>query len=488
MDFYMKHESILVGSLMLSGCASLEAYSFGKIDPLPVPPDAPATWAAAGVAGQAAEGDWLSGFNDPVMGELVDEALLNNYSLEAQLATVQAASADLRAQRGSLLPFISGSVSTDARRSVFEGPNGDAVSNESSRFGLGINASWEADLWGRLAAGVDLSEADLLLARTDLASARLSIASQTAIAWINLNAAVAQRDVALATLEARQRTANLTERRFARGLSSALDVRLARSALAGAEASIAQRRQALEEAARRLEVLLGRYPSAEIEAPATLPGLSPIEPVSSPALLLARRPDIAAAETRVVQSGLRAEQARLALLPSLNITAGLGTDSDDLSKTFDPSFIAANALANLTQPLYAGGQLTARADAFLERIEVALANYASVTLTAWREVEDALAADRYLSIQEDAQKRALEEAAFAENLAERQYQNGLVSIFNLIDAQTRRLNAESALVAARSNRAVNRVQYHLALGGGPDGIALPLSQANAGAPGGSPTP
>jgi len=171
MDFRMKHQSILVGSLMLSGCASLEAYSFGKIDPLPVAPDAPAAWAAAGVAGQAEEGDWLSGFNDPVMSELVDEALLNNYSLEAQLATVQAASADLRAQRGSLLPFISGSLSTDARRTVFEGPDGDAVSNESSSFGLGINASWEADLWGRLAAGVDLSEADLLLARTDLASA-----------------------------------------------------------------------------------------------------------------------------------------------------------------------------------------------------------------------------------------------------------------------------------------------------------------------------
>ncbi|MEO0786894.1 MAG: TolC family protein, partial [Pseudomonadota bacterium] len=337
-------------------------------------------------------------------------------------------------------------------------------------------------------AGVDISEADLLLAETDLASARLSVASQTAIAWINLNAAVAQRDVAEATLQARQRTANLTERRFSRGLSTALDVRLARSALAGAEASIAAREQAVGEAARSLEILLGRYPSAEVTAPATLPGLSEIVPLSSPALLLSRRPDIAAAETRVVQAGLRAEQARLALLPSLNITAALGTNSDDISNTFDPSFIAANALANLTQPLYAGGQLTARADAFLERIEIALASYASVTLTAWREVEDALAADNFLFIQEDAQKRALEEAAFAEDLAERQYQNGLVSIFNLIDAQTRRLNAESSLVTARSNRAVNRIQYYLALGGGPDGAVVQSPPASAGQSGGSPTP
>ncbi|MEL6661661.1 MAG: efflux transporter outer membrane subunit [Pseudomonadota bacterium] len=484
----MKRESILAGSLMLSGCASWDAYTLGTVDPLPVAPDAPRTWVAAGVAGSAVEGDWLSGFNDPVMNSLVSEALERNFTLAAQIATVRAAAADARAQRGTLLPFVSGSVSTDARRSVFEGPDGDAVSNESTSFGLGINASWEADLWGRLAAGVDISEADLLLAETDLASARLSVASQTAIAWINLNAAVAQRDVAEATLQARQRTADLTERRFSRGLSTALDVRLARSALAGAEASIAAREQAVGEAARSLEILLGRYPSAEVTAPATLPGLSEIVPLSSPALLLSRRPDIAAAETRVVQAGLRAEQARLALLPSLNITAALGTDSDDISNTFDPSFIAANALANLTQPLYAGGQLTARADAFLERIEIALASYASVTLTAWREVEDALAADNFLSIQEDAQKRALEEAAFAEDLAERQYQNGLVSIFNLIDAQTRRLNAESSLVTARSNRAVNRIQYYLALGGGPDGAAVQSPPASAGQSGGSPTP
>ncbi|MEO0816678.1 MAG: efflux transporter outer membrane subunit [Pseudomonadota bacterium] len=484
----MKRSSLLVGSLVLTGCASIDAYTMGEIEPLPVAPNAPATWAAAGVAGTAEQGDWLSGFNDPTMMALVDEALENNYSLAAQLATVRAAAADARAQRGSLLPTVTGALSTGYRRSVFEGMDGDAVTSENPSYGLGLNASWEPDLWGRLAAGVDITEADLIISETDLANARLSIASQTAIAWINLNAAVALRDVSQATLEARQRTANLTERRFARGLSTALDVRLARSALAGAEAEIAARTQALDEAARRLEVLLGRYPAAEIEAPATLPGLSEIEAIASPTLLLSRRPDIAAAETRVIQSGLRAEQARLALLPSLSITGDVGTNTDDLANTFDPSFIAASALASLTQPIYAGGQLKARADAFLERIEISLANYASVTLVAWQEVEDALAADTYLAIQEDAQKRSLEESAFAEDLALRQYQNGLISIFNLIDAQTRRLNAEAALVSARSNRAQNRIQYYLALGGGPDGVSLSQSSSNAGQTGGSPTP
>ena len=484
----MKTETAILGAALLTGCASLEAFQAGEFEALPVAPDAPEAWAAAGVAGEAETGDWLSGFNDPTMAALVDEALENNYSLAAQVATLRAAAADADAERGNLLPFISGSVSGGGNRSVFEAMNGDAIENDSGTFGLGINASWEADLWGRLAKGVDIQDANVAIAAADLEAARLSIATQTAIAWINLNAAIAQERVAEATLEARTRVTELTERRFARGLSTALDVRTARSSLAGAEATIAAQRQATGEAARRLEVLLGRYPRAEIDGPSTLPMLDPIERVSSPTLLLSRRPDIAASEVRVVQAGLRAEQARLALFPSLNITASISTDSsDDIAQAFDPAFIAARAVASLTQPLYAGGQLTARADAFIERAEFSLASYASAVLAAWREVEDALAADTFLAIQEDAQARALEEAAFAEELAERQYQNGLVSIFNLIDSQTRRLTAEANLVSARANRATNRVQYYLALGGS-DTTSAGSSSSNAGSTGGSPTP
>lgn len=485
----MKYSSLLVGTMLVSGCTSLEAWNRGPIEPIPVAPDAPARWAAAGVAGEAETGDWLGSFNDQVMNDLVAEALDNNYSLDAQLATVRAAAADALAERGTLLPFLSGSMQAGGRRSVSDGPGGNRIETNSGIYGLGINASWEADLWGRLAAGVDISETSLVIAEADLAAARLSVASQTAIGWINLNAAIAQQRVAEATVAARQRVVETTERRFSRGLVSALDVRTARSALAQADANLAGAERQTLETARRLEVLLGRYPAAEISAPARLPGLDPIEPVSSPTLLLARRPDIAAAEARLVQSGLRAEQARLALLPSLNVTASLSTNSDDISQAFDPAYIAGQALANLTQPLYAGGQLSARAEAFLNRVDAALATYAQTVLGAWQEVENTIAADYFLARQEEAQSRALEEAAFAEELAERNYREGTITIFNLIDAQTRRLNSESGLVTARSNRAINRVQYYLALGGGVYG-ALPdgADNANAGQTGGSPTP
>ncbi len=467
----MKQAPLLLGAVLLGGCGTLSGLSGEPFEPIPLAPDAPERWAAAGVDTVPAEGNWLAQFNSNALTGLVQEALANNPTLAAQVATRNAAVFDARAERGNLRPLVNGSVDTGAIRNVAN-LGGEAVTSDDALYGLGVTASWDADLWGRLRAGVRLAESDLAVAEADLQAARLSLAAQTALAWLDLNTAQALEQVADATLEVRQRTERLTTRRFSRGLSTALDVRLARSALAQAEAEVAQREQATGEAARRLEVLIGRYPAAEVGAPAELPRLAALEPSGNPVTLLARRPDVAAAEARVVSAGLRAEQARLALYPSLSLTASASTSQNNLADALDPAFIAARALAGLTQPLYAGGQIAARRDAFIERARIALANYAATTLTAWQEVENALAADRFLSRQEAAQERALEEAAQAEDLAERQYQNGLVSIFNLIDAQTRRLNAESGLVSARAARASNRISYHLALGGGLP-VALP---------------
>ena len=485
----MKHASLLLGAAIATGCSSINNIDLAgePVELFPVAPEAPERWAAAGVSGELPEGDWIDQFNDPMLAGIVTEALEANPGLDAQLAAVRAARFDLIAQRGTRLPFISASGSAGARRTVFEGPGGDALENDAAVYGLGLNASWEADLFGRVGAGIDLAEAQLSVAESDLAAAELSLAAQTVIGWINLNAALAQQQVAEATVDARARVADLTERRFARGLSTALDVRTARSALAGAQAQLAARRQATGEAARSLEILLGRYPAAEIDAPAHLPELEAIRPASNPVMVLARRPDIASAEGQVVAAGLRAEQARLALRPSLNITAGLSTDGDTIGRVFDPAYLAGQAIASLTQPLYSGGRLEAQRDAALQRAQIALANYASLALTAWREVEDTLAADVFLAEQENAQLRALEEAAFAEDIAERQYRNGLVSIFNLIDAQTRRLNAESNLVLARAQRATNRVRYHLALGGGLPVEPPTEAPETAGQAGGSPS-
>lgn len=467
----MNRNLACLSAIVLSGCSTLPFSGGEALDVLPVAPEAPANWAAAGVAGEADAGDWVAGFNDPIMASLIKEALKDSPTIAAQLATVEAARQTARAVYGDTLPSLSASGQVGGARNVADF-GGEPIANDQAIYGLGLNASWEADLWGRLRAGIQAANADLLASEADYAAAELSLAANVATGWINLNAALAQERVAVETFEARDRIVTLTERRFSRGLTNALDVRTARSARAGAQAQIAARRQASGEAARLLEVLLGRYPSAAIDAAAELPMLEALKPSGNPALLLSRRPDIAASEARVISAGLSAEQARLALLPTLQLSASASTNGDTLSKALDPDFLASQLIASIAQPIFNGGSLKARRDSALARAEIAVANYATAALQAWREVENALAADVLLAQQEAAQSVALEEAVFAEDLATRQYQNGLVTIFNLIDAQTQRLNSESALISARSNRAVNRINYHLALGGG-----LPASVA-----------
>ena len=462
----MKQASIVFGALLLSACASVPSLPSVGGEPVaifPVAPDAPSTWAASGVSGEAPQTDWLGQFRDDVLESLVNEALVANPSIRSQFYAVEATRAQARSTYGRTLPNISASASATGRDTYIEQTDSRTT---SETYGLGLDLNWELDLWGRLRASIQAADADLVAGEADLASARLALAAQTAIAWFDLNEALAQERVAVETYEARTRALELTERRLSRGLSSALDVRTARTTQASAEASIAGRRQASQNASRRLEILLGRYPSAELDALAELPELPALPAAGNPTLLLTRRPDIAAAEARVVAAGLRAEQARLAMLPSLRLTGSVSNNEADLADVFDPSRVAAVLIASLAQPIFNGGALDADRDAAVARAQAAVESYAATVLTAWREVEDALAADSLLAQQEEAQLRALEEARLAEELATRQYTNGLVSIFNLIDSQTRRLNAESNVIAARSARASNRVTFHLALGGG----------------------
>ncbi|MEQ8558701.1 MAG: efflux transporter outer membrane subunit [Henriciella sp.] len=471
----MKQTRAILGALALTGCGSLSGVAGDPVAVFPVAPNAPETWAAAGVTGETPRADWLAQFNDPVMESLVAETLAANPNIRSQYYAVQAARAQARGVYGRSLPNVGAGVSAGVNSTYSEVAD-DRFTDPT--YSLGVDASWTADLWGRLKASIEASQADVVATEADLASARLSLAAQTAIAWTDLNEAVAQEEVAVRTYEARERVLSLTERRFARGLVDSLDVRLARSALASAEAAISQRKQASGNAVRRLEILLGRYPGNAIEAPGVLPALSPIQAAGTPVMLLSRRPDVAASEARVVAAGLRAEQARLAVLPTLSLTASVGTNETDLSDLFDPTRIAANAIASLAQPVFNGGALKADKQAALANAEAVLSTYVANVLLAWREVEDAIAADRYLAEQVDAQQRALDEAIKAEELATRQYSNGLIAIFNLIDAQTRRLNAESTLIAARSARVSNRIAFHLAVGGGIPGEPVSETQDN----------
>ena len=258
---------------------------------------------------------------------------------------------------------------------------------------------------------------------------------------------------------------DLTERRFARGLARSSDVRTARSALASSEAALASRERVETAAARSLETLLGRYPSGQISRDGDFPEIDQLAGVGAPGDLLVRRPDVRAAERRLVAAGLRADAAGKALFPSLTLSGGSGSGGVDVADLFDVDTVISSLTASIAAPIFAGGRLRAQRDQAEANARLQVAAYVSTVLTAWQEAENAIYADDILARRVASLEQAFNEAAEAESLVTRQYSSGVATIFDLLNAQSRRISAESQYISARRDRATNRVDLYLAIAG-----------------------
>ncbi len=418
----------------------------------------PGQWAAPSqTSANVLSADWLADFHDAQLVALVGEALAHNHDLRASAARLDQADALARVGAAARLPSVD--LSARSTRTIIQN------AKDTNAHNLSASVSWEADVWGRVADRARAGYADALAAQADYEAARLSVAGRTAQAWFDLIEAGQQMALAADDVQTRERSQQLVERRYARGLSTSLDLRLARSALAGTRASLALRDQQRANAARRLEIILGRYPAEEIDMAATLPTLPTLTGAGTPADLLVRRPDVRAVEARLKAAGFRVGEARKALLPRLTLSPNATTGGTKISDLFDLDTLVGQLVGALAQPVFRGGALrndVKRAKAAQrERVET----YISTVLTAWREAEDALDGEVYLARRVAALEESAREAEEAEKLAEREYGRGVGTIFELLDAQRRRINAQSQLLAAGRERAANRVRLHLAIAG-----------------------
>lgn len=417
---------------------------------------APAGWASSPAADASLIDDWIATFDDARLMQLVDEAVTDNPSLLAAEARIRAARASARAANAGRLPNINADLTVTQRETEF---------SSSTAYAGGLGVSWEADLWGSLGARARAGLLEFEATDSDFEGARLSIAGQVARAWFLLIEARLQTELAERDVQAKENSLALIERRFSAGVSRSSDVRTFRSALASSEAALASRQRAEASAARNLEILLGRYPSGTIEHDADLPGFDTLAGIGAPGDLLARRPDLVAAEARLEALGLQAMIARNALLPSLTLRGNVDSGGADPADLFDMDTVVASLIGGLTAPIFNGGSLRAERDRAAASAEAALRNYAGTVLAAWREAEDAIYADGILAARVEALQTAYEQAAAAEQLVIRQYGSGLATVFELLDAQSRRIAAEGQYISARRERATNRVDIYLAIGG-----------------------
>lgn len=434
------------------------------------------TFQAPGVESAMAEatasGPWWQDFAAEDLDRTIQAVLTNNYDLHEAAARVRSATAVAEAVAGRNNPQLGAAFDNSRNRSVLIGlpipgaPN--PFSTTSTTHQLGLDLSWEVDLWGRLDADERAAVADMETSLSNLEGAQLSLSGLAGKAWLGVLEAREQEALAQAQLKNAQGLLAHLQRAYQQGGSSA-PLREAEASVAAAESALTNTLQQGAVRERQLALLLGTASQDRSQylppIGATLPALRAAIPVGLPATLLERRPDLQAAEATLRAADARLASAQRALYPSLRLTAGGGTKSNALGDLLDGDFSVWSLGAGLTAPLFQGGTLRANVAANEAASEAAAWSFAHSVLAALMEVETALVNEQalqqqsaQLAAQAEAEQRGLQQA-------ERQYRQGVGPAVDIFRARATWLRTQSQERSLLLMLLQNRIDLHLALGG-----------------------
>lgn len=399
---------------------------------------------------------WIQSFGELELEALVQEAVdHNNPRMRLLASQVDRAAAASRLAASALKPTVG--LGADISGTDYGGEIlPDAFSGGSGGVGLGI--SWEADVWGRVRAGASGAEENLRATVADFEYARQSIAAQVAKAWFLATELKLQVALAEETVDILSRLTELVELQERVGQISMQDVYLIRADRDSAQEALRQAVGGQRQTQRALEILLGRYPAAEIETASEITAVPPPIPVGVPSDIIARRPDLVAAERRVAAAFFLAEEARLAKLPRFTLSAGVGAVSglDDA---------IGQLAAGVFAPLYTGGALESQIDAANADQQAAIAAYGMTLLSAFEEVEGALTNEQLFKEREQYLESVVENNERAYDTARTRYDVGQTDLLSVIQIQAKWIGARVGLIRIQNERLAQRVNLHLALGG-----------------------
>jgi len=451
--------ALAVAVVALAGCALKVPPRHDEVvgEALPATTRIPPAWKAAAATSPVAD-NWLQSFNDPALDALVAEAIANNLDLRIAAARVVIAQQAVIVVGAQLLPQVGAMLGARATRD--EDHSGTSDSTVAY-----VGVAWEIDVWGRLRAQRAAAEAGYEATALDYAYARQSIAATTAKLWYL--AIETRRLVALAeeAVTVYRQLLTLVQIRRTAGKDSDLDVVDVRAKLETAQSEVERAREQYGEVRRALEVLLGRYPAAEIDAAVAYPALPALVGTGVPSALLERRPDIVAAEREVLAAFRNEEAAELALLPDFSFSLVGGRLGDQVLSVLRLNPWLASAGIGVSIPIYEGGALRAKVEIATAQQAQAVAHYGAVALMAFREVETSLANEWLLSLQLPLDQKALDDRTEAVRIATVQYKAGRRDLLWVAQLQTAALSTEADLIKLQSAQRVNRVRLHQVLGG-----------------------
>ena len=463
----------VLAALILAGCAAPELRA-PQIDmPVAFKEDnvaAAAKWKPAQPAEAQPRGEWWKAFNDATLDRLIDDATKANASLAAAAARMKQARAIAGVAASDRIPQVGVQVGGQRGRAsaVSLGlPEGTEV-QPANAFQGKLTASYEIDLFGRVANSVGAAQADAAASEALYRSVLLALQADVAQTYFRLRAADAELAFLNETVRLREENVRINQRRFDLGDLGELDLARSKTELATtrSEAIALERQRAQLEHA--LAVLLGKPAAAfhadsnPLPATAALPGI----PAGLPSALLERRPDIAAAQRAMIAANARIGVAKSAMFPALRLTAAGGGESAELSDVFKWSSRTWVVGALMSLPLLDGGRNRAAVERSEAALEEAVAGYRQSVLNAFAEVEDNLVGLRTLAGQTQAIDEAVASARRSAELAKKLHDAGRSSYLDLLDAQRNLANVERSAVQLRGARAATTVALIRSLGGG----------------------
>ncbi len=450
---------LALGAAALSGCATIKPATDAETSASSQAslPSIPNDWTSVREKVGDVRPGWIARFNDPLLTELTEEAMVNNRNLQAAAANVRRARAVIRQAGAAKLPSVDASGGIQRNQPL--------ENSGITSFSAGLQANWEIDVWGRIEAGQQAAIESARVAEADYLFSQYSIAAAVAQSYFFVIEADQQIDVAQGIVDALTEIRRIVRLRYRYGFASAYDASLTESDLATAIDTLQTAKNGKLEALRALEALLGRYPGADLETPRMLPATPASPGAGLPSELLQRRPDIIAAERNIAAAINNRKVFEAARLPRFSLTSTLGTSSTDLGNILDPANIAWTLAGNILAPIFDNGGRDAQVDIADADVQATVALYADAAIKAFAEVETALDRGVFLGRRRSALEVATKETENALRLSNLQYKEGEIDLIDLLSVQQRLFGAQSNLIALKRAQLNQYLEINLALGG-----------------------
>ncbi len=436
------------------------------------PPDA-----AAIVRTDASLRDWWASFGDPVLDVLVADTIVGNLDLRRAGARIEEARADQREAEASFYPQLSGAASFGEQHypiNLQYPPLPDTTSTFNRQWQLGLQATWEIDVFGRVRRQVEVSARAVDVSIEDRRGVLVSLLAQVADSYATLRASQARLVIAERNVHAVADALALVERVFTEGLGTSLQVAQQRAELESEQATLPPLRAAVADATHALAVLTGQLPeryATILAEPGPLPAIPPM-PASLPSTVIANRPDIRTAERQYALSVARVGVAVADLYPQFTIPLTLEPTASEVRQVFEAANLLWEASLSVTAPIYQGGRLRAQVRAARAQAEEARLSYEQTVLSAFRDVEDSITAYETDAARERSLAAAAADSELALERSETLYAHGLTGFLDVLTAERTVFAADDAKAVSDLALLEDAVGLYRAFGAGWQGADL----------------